>query len=130
MAVRGRPIWVLNAACTVALFVLPAFTHPAPMPTPGEAGTAPVQTGVASRGGALGADMLTMVTQTLRAADNTRRGRAGSQPELHMDAQAFQPAASLPVHRGDLDAFFAGQGHLALIPFCGHGPPLLLGCKL
>ncbi len=130
MAVRGRPIWVLNAACTVALFVLPALTHPAPLPTPGEAGTAPAQAGLASRGGALGADMLTMLTQTLRAADNTRRGRAGAQPELHMDAQTFQPAAGLPVRRGDFRAFCAGQGHLALIPFCGHGPPLLLSHTL
>lgn len=119
-------MWVFNAACTVALFVLPALSGPSLMPASMAESPFPATQSMGAHGGSFGADSLVVLVHSLRAVDTTRRDKPMQDP-LHLAALAAL-ALALPVlvyasqrmHR-------AAHGHLFLIPFCGHGPPAI-GC--
>lgn len=122
MAVRGRSLWVFNAACTVALFVSPA------LPSPNLSTVAIVQVisspvqSLGARNGSFGSDPLVVLTHSLRAADTSRRDRPNQEP-LHLAALAALALALPAVMRASLRVSRANHGHLYWIPFCGHGPP-------
>lgn len=124
MAVRGRSLWVFNAACTVALFVLPALSGPALLPAPMAENVSSETQSMGAYGGSFGVDSLAVLVHSLRAADTTRSDKPSQDP-LHLAALAALALALPALNRACLRIHRAAHMHLFLIPFCGHGPPAI-----